>query len=328
MYLYVDTSNMCHVAAHSLSDEQLRNGANAVVISVAHEIAKAARVYGAKRVYFFCDSKVGSWRKKVFPEYKAQRQIQLDKGDPAEKFKHDLADKAAKEVMLEFIPLLSCPVFVFPYLEADDLCAAASLINFDKETVILTSDKDYWQLVNPMISIHNSQHHYSIKMGPDGKLIKEMSDRTVEHLNLTPVQHLMTKTLMGDNSDNIPGLVGCGEVTAYKVIQEGRMLTYMTEETGMVKQRKSKNNPNPVPFHQDAIQVVNRNLMLMTLTKSQVIDKAQEIVRDIQTKGLRGFENNFTRLSLWIETKGGHSPEVSREIAKILSDTFQGTWVQ
>jgi 5'-3' exonuclease len=311
-----------------MSDEQLKFGPKSVAIHTMQEIAKSARINKAKRVYFFLDSREGSWRKKVFSDYKAQREEVLAKGDPAEKYKHDLADVAAKDIMPVLIPLVSCPVFVFPYLEADDLCAAATQLNPNVEGIMVTSDRDYWQLITPKISMFNCQNHYNIKMNEFGKLVKEMGDGNSEPLNLTPSEYLLAKVMQGDKSDNIPGLIGVGKETAANVVQEGRMVTFLAEQTGMITPRKHKvYNPNPVPVQQDATAVVRRNLMLMTLGASQVTERAKEIVASIEARGIRGFENNFSKLSLWIEMECGYSKDQAAQVAKILSETFQGVWI-
>jgi len=328
MYLYVDVSNLCHVSSHSMSDEQLKFGPNSVAIYALQEIAKSTRINKASRVYFFLDSREGSWRKKIFSDYKAQREEELKKGDPAEKYKHDLADVAAKDIMPKLIPLISCPVFVFPYLEADDLCAAATQLNPDVETVMLTSDKDYWQLITSKISMFNCQNHYNVRLNEFGKLVKDTGDGNSEPLNLTPSEYLLAKVMQGDKSDNIPGLINVGKETAAKVVQEGRMVTFLAEQTGMITPRKHKTyNPNPVPVQQDATAVVRRNLELMTLGRSRVTERSKEIVADIQAKGVRGFENNFSRLSLWIEKECGYSTDQAIQVARIISETFQGVWV-
>lgn len=326
MYLYIDTNNMCHVMVNSLSEEQLAMGPAQVAIGVVQEVAKSVRIRAARRVYFFVDPVEGSWRKKTFPEYKAQRAEEREK-DPDRKRKYEIADKAAKEIMPELIELLACPVFRFPYLEADDLCGATTLINPDRPGVIFTSDKDYWQLVTPVITMVNVQHHYEVKLDPNGVLFKDLADGTTKPIGLTPPQYLLAKAMMGDDGDNIPGLIGVGETTAFKTVAGGQTMNFLVEQTGMITPRKHKvYNPNPVPVQQDAVAVVNRNVGLMTLTKSAVVAKAMEIVRSIQDSGVRAPTNNYTRMCLWLEQKGGFSKEVAAGIARGLAETFQGVW--
>lgn len=325
-YLYIDTNNMCHVMVNSLSEEQLAMGPAVVAINVMQEVAKSARIRAARRVYFFVDPVEGSWRKSIFSEYKAQRAEEREK-DPDRKRKYELADRAAKEIMPILIELAGCPVFRFPHLEADDLCGAATLVNADKPGIMFTSDKDYWQLVTKKISMVNVQHHYEVKLGDDGMLFKDLADGTTKPIGLSPAQHLLTKALMGDDGDNIPGLINVGEGTAFKAVQAGEAMKLMTEQTGMITPRKHKvYNPNPVPVQQDAVAVVNRNLSLMTLTQSVVVDKAKEIVRKIQEDGIREPRNNYTRTCLWLEEKAGYSKEVAAAIARGLCETFQGVW--
>jgi 5'-3' exonuclease len=326
MYLYIDTNNMCHVMVNSLSEEQLNMGPALVAVNVMQEVAKSVRIRAARRAYFFIDPDEGSWRKRTFPEYKAQRAGEREK-DPQRKRTYEIADKAAREVFPELIGLMGCPVFRFPYLESDDLCGAATLVNAEKPGVIFTSDKDYWQLVTKKISMVNVQHHYEVKLGDDGMLFKDLADGTVKPIGLTPPQHLLVKALMGDDGDNIPGLIGIGEVTATKSVQAGEAMKLLTEQTGMITPRKHKvYNPNPVPVQQDAVAVVNRNLSLMTLTQSVVTEKAKAIVQSIQDQGIREPMNNYTRTSIWLEERAGFGKDTAAAIAKGLTETFQGVW--
>lgn len=329
MYLYADISNLTHAAANSSSVGGGNQPPNAsqVALAVIQQVAQIARSYRATRIYWFLDPapEHGSWRKKIFPEYKAQRPENLAK-DPARLLANEVANKALHGDIPELIEITACPAFRFPYLEADDLCAAATALNATVPGIIVTADKDYWQLLRPGLQILNPIHSYRVELDENGIILKRKGDGTVESIGLTPAQFLLAKAIQGDTSDNIPGLIGIGEITATKAVAEGRVPLLLTEQTGMITPRKSKNNPNPVAVQQDARLVVAKNLTLVDLLHSQVFPRAMEVVAKMQADGIREQRTNYTRLVLWLEQKVAFSNEQARTVATQMAQTFTGLW--
>lgn len=137
------------------------------------------------------------WRKEIFPDYKANRNYEGFQGGPffAMAYADDLFSKAGVET-----------TFMHPHLEADD-CIALSvkqrLKNYPSSQIyIIASDHDYLQLVSPNVHIVNLRY----------KILAESKTGSYD-----PKQNLFIKTVMGDNSDNIPAIFPkCGYVTAKK----------------------------------------------------------------------------------------------------------------
>lgn len=98
-------------------------------------------------------------------------------------------------------------------IEADDLIGSASKKFADTETTILTSDHDMLQLVDDTTSV------LLMKKG-----ITEMEvmtkEKMQEEMGIEPLQIIDLKGLMGDASDNYPGIPGVGEKTAYKLLHQ------------------------------------------------------------------------------------------------------------
>ena len=98
-------------------------------------------------------------------------------------------------------------------IEADDLIGTTSKLSDEYETYILTSDKDMLQLID------DSTHVLLMKKG-----ISDMADmdekKLKEEMFISPSQVIDMKGLMGDKSDNIPGIPGVGEKTALKLLEE------------------------------------------------------------------------------------------------------------
>lgn len=325
MYLYVDASYMANSAANGLPPEQLQFGPPAIALDIVAKIAQYIRTYNATRTYFCLDPKGGSWRKHVCPTYKAQREEKLAK-DPKRKLAHDMASTTVQDVLPELVDLMGCPNFVYPWIEADDMAAAAIALNQNLPGIIVTADNDYWQLLTPNICMIDPVHSLRYAL-VDGKIVRYKGDGTVEPLNLTPQESLLAKAIQGDSSDNLPGLIGIGEKTAAEAVQTKAVQKLLVENTGMVTPRKHKvHNPNPVPVQQDAKAVVSFNLTMMDLFNSKVHSKVKEIVADMQQKGLRGPVTNSTRTAVWLEQKHQFSREQAEATSRQLCSTYRNQW--
>jgi 5'-3' exonuclease len=95
--------------------------------------------------------------------------------------------------------------------EADDIISSYCKYLYDEaeEMICLTSDHDYYQLLNDKVIIYD---------GMKDTMITEASFK--EKYGITPEQHVDVGALMGDSGDNIFGISGWGEKTALKAIQE------------------------------------------------------------------------------------------------------------
>ena len=150
------------------------------------------------------DVKAKTFRHKMYEQYKAQRK-------PApEDFIVQLP------VMKEVLCAMNCACIEKEGYEADDLIGTVSLL-CEKEGIecrILTGDKDDLQLAskNTIIKL------VITKMG--STTTTDYSDaEVIEKYGVSPVEFIDVKGLMGDTSDNIPGVKGIGEKTALDLIQ-------------------------------------------------------------------------------------------------------------
>lgn len=141
-----------------------------------------------------------TFRHLEFDGYKGNR-----KGMPDElKTQMPYAKRAADA--LGFL-VIECPGF-----EADDIIGTAAKMADDDggiETYILTGDRDSLQLIDKTTSVILAKTKEDI-------LYTE--ERFTEEYGITPKQFVDVKALMGDKSDNIPGVAGIGEKTALKLI--------------------------------------------------------------------------------------------------------------
>jgi len=148
-----------------------------------------------------------TFRNEIYSEYKAKRPPMPD----------DLVIQIPK--IKEFLRLKGIPIWEFENYEADDLIATVAKEFSKKDKVlIVSSDKDLFQLINENIMIYQA--------GKD-KIITEKE--TEEKFGVPPSQIIDFLALMGDSSDNVPGVKGIGEKTAAKLLKEFKTLENLYE---------------------------------------------------------------------------------------------------
>ena len=142
-------------------------------------------------------------RTKIFSEYKAGRH----------KAPEDLTIQFP--IIKELLKTMNIPIVQKDGIEADDILGAIAKKEGKKgnKIVILTGDRDYFQLVDINVNIR----YPKTIMGKTEYIIYD-NYKINEEYGLTPEKLIEVKALMGDASDNIPGVKGIGEKTALKLI--------------------------------------------------------------------------------------------------------------
>jgi len=149
-----------------------------------------------------------TFRHKEYKEYKSNRI----------KAPEELYEQIPK--IKQLLKIFEIPIFEKKGFEADDIIGTISELIVKKEkreieNVILSGDTDVFQLVNSQTKI------YFLKNGNKNKNFLYDKDAVKEKFQgLLPEQLIDFKALKGDASDNIPGVSGIGEKTAFKLIKE------------------------------------------------------------------------------------------------------------
>ncbi len=147
------------------------------------------------------DLKAKTFRHNMFDGYKAGR-----KGMPDELAEQLPYAKKCAEAM-------GAKVITLEGFEADDILGTIS--NFGSEsdvfTYILTGDRDSLQLINKKTTVLLATNNDTINFD---------REKFIENYGITPDVFVDVKALMGDSSDNIPGVAGIGEKTALKLISD------------------------------------------------------------------------------------------------------------
>lgn len=200
--LLFDARNILYRAVYACGEEPQ-------IVTVAMKLmAEGVAKFKPKMACVFWDSSNrAGWRRKVFPTYKER----ADQGDAREKV------AAAEPLMAKLIPVVGLRQFLKEDAEADDLIYSACQILYPQEIVIVSSDKDYSQIVYRYPTTVRLYDHRS----------HSFFDR--DNLDYDPV---IQKSLAGDDSDEIPGYDQIGPVRSKKLAQSLGDLNAFLDERG------------------------------------------------------------------------------------------------
>ncbi len=173
------------------------------------------------------DRKEPTFRHEMYEEYKGTR-----KPMPAE-----LHEQVP--LVKEILTSMEIPVVTQAGLEADDILGTIS-VDAEKEDLdvtVVSGDRDLLQLATDKVKIKIP------KTKGRTTITEEYYARDVEDLyGVTPKEFIDMKGLMGDQSDNIPGVPGIGEKTAAKIIKEFHTIENAYQHLDQVKPARARNN--------------------------------------------------------------------------------------
>lgn len=171
------------------------------------------------------DKKGPTFRHKEYEEYKAGRK----------KMAPELAEQFP--LIKELLGYLSINIYELEGFEADDIIGSLSKYAASKgiEVYVVTGDKDALQLASENIHVVITKKGVSETAVYDEKTF-------IEEFGVTPTQFIDVKGLMGDKSDNIPGVPGVGEKTAFKLIQTYGSVEEVLQHIDEISGKKLKEN--------------------------------------------------------------------------------------
>ncbi|HQW37054.1 MAG TPA: 5'-3' exonuclease H3TH domain-containing protein, partial [Thermoflexales bacterium] len=143
-----------------------------------------------------------TFRDDLYAEYKGTR----------EKMPDDLSSQLPR--IQQMVAALGMPIFTADGFEADDVLGtlARQASGQGMRVIIVTGDRDSLQLVNPSVNVLTSKQRFDDVIIYDEALVKE-------NYGVRPDQLIDYKAMLGDTSDNVPGVRGVGEKTAQTLLQ-------------------------------------------------------------------------------------------------------------
>lgn len=221
--LLIDASSLIYPAFHVMGELKTSAGLpTGAIYGYARTVLMLLREYPSQYIAVAFDSRGPTHRHAKFSEYKAHRPA-MDEA---------LATQIPK--IKELTEALRLKRFEQPGYEADDLIAALVPLAQASglEVLIVSSDKDLLQLVGDGVRV--------LKPGRDvTKDLKILDAEGVrEYLGVRPEQVIDFLALVGDSSDNVPGVPGIGEKTAQKLLSAFGSLDALLENMDKVEPKK------------------------------------------------------------------------------------------
>ena len=198
--LIVDSLNLCFRFKHSK--------AKVFADDFIETVRSLARSYKCGKIILTCDQGSSSYRKEIYPEYKANR---------AEKYANQTEQEAKdfEAFFIEFNRTMELAAEYFPLLrynkvEADDIAAYLVSKLKDTHTIwLISSDKDWELLVCDTVS----KFSYVTR--------KETTiNNWNQHHECSPEEYISIKCLQGDSGDNIKGIEGIGPKRALELVKQ------------------------------------------------------------------------------------------------------------
>ena len=217
--LIVDAMNML-IRSFSLLKAMNPSGTHiGGLVGFLRSLGYVTRIFDPTRVIIVWDGKGGSGnRQNINPNYKAQRATaritHWGLYDTREEEQEALIGQLFRTK--DYLECLPVHQIGMEKLEADDIIAyiAKRASKADKKVTIVSSDKDFFQLIDKNIEIYAPVKKKTFTF-----------ENVKEEIGVLPQNYNIVKALLGDNSDNLPGVKGLGIKT---ILSEWKSFTYDT----------------------------------------------------------------------------------------------------
>jgi len=233
-----------------------------------------------------------TFRNELYPQYKAHRP------DAPE----DLVPQFP--LMREAARAFNVPSIELEGWEADDLIAtyARAVVELGGRCTIVSSDKDLMQLIRPGVELLDP-----IKQKPIGP--KEVEAK----FGVTPDKVIDVQALMGDSTDNVPGVPGIGpKGAATLVLEYGDVDAILAAAEGMKPSKRRDaliNHAEDARISRQLVTLAQDVPMPMPIDELGVREPEREVLRD-WLEGM-GFHSTIQRMGLGVAASGGKAPVVA-----------------
>ena len=181
------------------------------IVGFLRSIGYTINMVRPTRTIIVFDGKGGSnRRRKLFPEYKAGRKmsVRLNRHLDVSLTREDEHKMMIRQLnrVIEYLECLPLTLMNIENVEADDVIGYAAKHVFNDKVTIMSTDKDFLQLVDDRIQVYS----------PTKKLMYD-EERIMNEYGINSKNFLLFRAIDGDKSDGIPGIKGAGLKTLLKV---------------------------------------------------------------------------------------------------------------
>ena len=213
--ILIDGSSWLFRAFHALPPLTNPQGeASGAVFGMTTMLKRLLKEYAPERIAVIFDPPGPTFRNELYAEYKANRDETPD----------ELKQQFPR--VIELIEALGLPVLQVPGYEADDVIGTFAVQGREQglPVLIITGDKDMAQLVDARVRLLDTMKNRTLDAAAVQEKFGVPPERIIDYL-----------ALMGDSSDNIPGVAGVGEKTAAKLLNEYGSLDALMARADEVK---------------------------------------------------------------------------------------------
>ena len=227
-------------------------GISGTLLSIGHAI----KTVDPTRVIVVFDGKNGAKRRReVFPEYKANRKFKI-RLNRSEDLSDDDGQLRQLRRLVEYMSHMPFSIVTAEGVEADDVIGYLAVEKFKEQCYIMSSDKDFLQLVDERVRIWS----------PTKKRLYYTPD-IVEEYGVHPNNFVLYRALTGDKSDNIPGVDGLGLKTLLKLYPQFAEETQLSVDDIVNYAQTQPKSKMCVKLTQSK-DLIERNLGLMQLSEA------------------------------------------------------------
>ena len=238
-----------------------------------------------------------SSRKNLLPEYKSQRNLQrITNWDAFDNLEEEHDSKVDQIVrVIHYLKMLPVKTTVIDKVEADDIIAvlAEKLVEkFNSTCFVVSSDKDFIQLVTDKIILYRpiEKEYYT-------------PQTVFEKIGCLSKNFILYKTLLGDNSDKVPGVKGLGVKGIFKKFPELKEKELTLDDIFDISARKFKEHVvySRIVQDQDRLET---NYKIMDLSKPMISDREKDYLDDLIEEELPDLNSDLF-IQLYNEDKLG-----------------------
>ena len=287
------------------------------IVGTLKSIGYAIRMINPTRVILTFDGKGGAKsRQNIYAGYKADRaknKIRLNRAITVDMNPEDEQVSMRRQMvaLADLLTYLPVTIMLYDGIEADDVMGyiATQLRQEGEKVVLMSSDKDFLQLVNKDVSVYS----------PTKKKIYNI-DEVVEEFGIHPHNFINFRMIDGDKSDNISGVDGLGIKSIIKAFPILAEETYHTTDTMLEYVNGLDKKTKTHELFEKGLEICERNRRLMQLSEPEfsgnlrmkIMDRYDEPTPKFDKQGFlktglrHGVIDAFKDINDWLQSTFGH----------------------
>jgi len=248
------------------------------VVGFFRTLSKIIKEQNPNELIVVVDGEGGSYRRrKIYKDYKGKRVSGTSFNRPQFLQGMDEHESLARQlqIVFEILQVLPIKVFSIDGIEADDVIAylIADVLDTNRHKLIVSSDKDFLQLIGPNVSQYYSPMKAEIT-----------EDSVARFFGYTPKNYLTLRCFTGDPSDNIKGVHGVGSKSLNKRFGLNDVTTHKSVNDIIQDAQRNMQDGSKIKLYEkicNQAEIAHRNYRLMQLQDPEISSSIKSSIRNI-----------------------------------------------